>query len=255
MRHLLSLMLVVITASLVMAAEIRIAYEDEAEWPWTTAKQDGLDQVLAKQAGEKAGFTVTLVSLPRKRAFEQLKSGDLDAIINLSFKPERLEFLAYPLAGEKADTARRMHEDSNSVFARIGDPLAWDGKAFQGLTGAIGALPGHGSAESLKKLGLNVDDGAKTMLGQLEKVQLGRLQATVLPTDAAKLLISKNAELAKAVAPLPAPYTAKAAYLCLSKPFAAKAAGDADKLWAAIAEIRESDTFKTMAKEFMAKGE
>ena len=237
------------------SADIRIAYEDDPEWPWTTAKLDGLDQILAIKAAEAAGMKAVLICLPRKRAFEQLKAGELDGILNLSFKPERLEFLAYPLAGEKADPERRLHHDTNSVFIPTGDPLQWDGKAFQGLTGVLGALPGHGSADSLRKLGLKVDDGAKSVQGQLDKVAKCRLQGAILPTDAAKQLLSKDPALAKAVTILATPYTAKAAYLCLSKPYATADPARAERLWAEVAKVRESAEYKATTSAMLLKDE
>jgi polar amino acid transport system substrate-binding protein len=237
------------------AADIKIAVEDEHEWPWTSAAQDGLDETLVKQAAQQAGLTIVFQSLPRKRAFEQLKNGEIDGVINLSFKPERLEFLAYPMSGDKADTARGLHVDSNSVFVKSGDPLTWDGKEFKNLTGAIGALAGHGSADSLKKLGLKVDDGTKTIAGQLEKVGLGRIQAAVLPSDAAKLALSKNTDLAKTVVALPTPYSTKSAYLAFSKPFYRASPEIAEKFWMAVVSVRDSESFKNLAKDYQAKGE
>jgi polar amino acid transport system substrate-binding protein len=233
------------------AETVTIAFEDGAQPPWTNPDASGVDHDLLKLVGAQVGVTFTMQCMPWKRCLSQMQEDKVDGTLNASFKDERLAMGHYPMGADgKADPGRKLHDDSYSLYRAKGAALSWDGTAFQGLSGKLGAQSGFSIIDMLKKLGAQVDDEAKDKGAILKKLAAGRIQGAALHTVGADQLLKAQAELGGTIEKVEPPLVVKPYYLMLSKGFVAKKPELAKAIWDAIAVVRESPAYQQILARY-----
>jgi polar amino acid transport system substrate-binding protein len=230
------------------AESITIAFEDGAQPPWSMPDGSGVDHALLKLVAAKTGIEIKTQSMPWKRCLSQMQENKVDGALNASFKEERLAMGCYPMAadGKSADPAKRLHTESYSLYRIKGDALGWDGKAFAGLTGKLGAQAGFSIIDQLKKAGAQVDDEAKDLPAVMMKLVAGRLQGAALHSSAADAWLAANPEAAAKVEKIETPLVSKPYYLMLSKALVEKKPELAKQIWDAIASEREGEAYQKL---------
>lgn len=238
----------------VSAAEVvRAAYEDKPLPPFymgSGAEPDpvapGVSVELLREAAAAAGIEIQFVRIPWARCLKSLKSGEIDAIFNASFKEERQEVGIYPMVGGKPDPARRIANLSYVLYRLKDGPVTWDGKVVGGLDGSpVGIQAGYSVAEDVARLGLKPEESADTVT--IFKKLASRRIAMV-----AQLEVSGDAALGRgdfpAIEKMQPPLVTKDYFLMFSHQFYDSRRATAEKLWAKLAEVRERRAAAITAK-------
>ncbi len=238
------------TQALAAEAAIKICHENEDSYPWIFKDRPGLTTSLLKMAEKVYGGKVEVLPLPWKRCQEDAKTGAVDGIVKISHSPERMEFLVYPMAGDKPDASKRLLNDTYSLYRMKGATNAnWDGKTLK-VDGTVGAQSGFSIVKQLTTLGARVDDGTRSADANLQKLVNARVVAVALQTEEGDISITKNPEVNGKVEKITPVLVEKPYFVAFSKQFYAKDAASAKKFWDAIATARESNEYKDLAKKF-----
>lgn len=209
-----------------------VAYEDQPLPPWSMPDGSGSDLDRLRAAAPAAGLVLSLQVLPWRRCLAYLQEGRVDAVLNASFTEERAAWALYPRdAAGAPDPARSLHHLTYALYRRRGDALAWDGRAFSGLSGPLGAQTAFSIVARLQALGATVDDSSKEHAAILRRLAFGRLQGAALIADAADASLRDDAGLAAVIERVEPALETKPYYLIISPRFAAANPGAAERLW------------------------
>jgi len=168
---------------------LRFGYPDQARPPYYLG--DGpnipasagvlIDQVREAVIAAGFGCAPQLVRLPPARLRHALASGDIDLtplVETAEYPPE----IVIPLDKNGAPDIRRAMGYELVVLVRAQDyippganPVLW----FKGKT--LGVPQGSLTASRLRELGLAVDEGARDVARNIEKLRLGRIAGVVVP--------------------------------------------------------------------------
>jgi polar amino acid transport system substrate-binding protein len=255
MRQLLRLATGLFVGCLALVAQacpINIVYSDQASPPYYLGNGElipehpGVAVELLNLAAAKMGCKINWKRLPGRRALRELEAGSVDAMLLLSYSPERAVYAVYPMAGATPDATYSLATLSYSVYVKRGEVLKWDNKQFSPMPTLIGANSGYSVAEELRNLGLHVEETPSTT-SNLRKLLMGRINAYVgqdFQTDQ----VLEGAHWAN-VQKLPTPFSSKDYYLPFSKKFFYASPVAATQLWKQIAEARKTSG-KDLAKKY-----
>lgn len=234
------------------ACPFNIAFGDQASPPYyfgdgdTIAEKPGIAVDLLTLAAARMGCKIEWKRLPGRRALRELESGNIDAMLLLSYTPERAAYAAFPMLGDAPDPAFSLANLRYSVFVKSGDPLRWDSKQFSPTPTLVGANAGYSVVAELQKLKLNVEEAPSTT-NNIQKLLMGRISAYVgqdLQTD-----LVLEAQHITSVQKLPVPFSSKDYYLPFSLQFVKRSQPSALQLWKQIAEVRKTHG-KELAKKY-----
>lgn len=231
---------------------LHMAYEEAPVPPWTYPDGTGLNVEMMKIVGQKLGFTVEWKAFPWKRCLEMLKENQTDAVPGASFKEERKEIGKYPLTNKgELDNSRCMMVDGYSIYRLKGNDLDFDGKTFINLKGQIGAQRGYSVVETMKNMGITVDEGAKDTATLIMKLEQGRIQGAVAQALRTSLFLKSNPELAAKIEKTANPFTPdKPFFLMLSKAFCQKYPEFSEKIWDTVKEVRDSKEYLAIVEKW-----
>lgn len=176
---------------------------------------------------------------PGGRLLAQMQDDTLDAVLMLSFSPERLALATYPMAGDTADPAFQLVTLSYAFYVRKDSGVGWDGTALRGLEQPIGANFGWSIVDDLKKLGLKVETAQDTT-NNFNKLLLGRIDAFAIQTSIGDAYVERH-NLAGKVTALEPPISSKPYYLVFSHAWHEAHPEQATCLWRETARIRDND--------------
>ncbi|GAA5162617.1 hypothetical protein GCM10025770_13540 [Viridibacterium curvum] len=233
---------------------LRICHEPADIHPWSTSSGKGLNYELLAQAAKASGVNFEYEIVPWKRCLILLKSNQVDGAFAGSFKPDRMEAGAYPMLGGKPDAAKRLHTDRYVLVRRLGSPVAWDGRRFSNLRGAVGAQLGYSIVDQLKSMQIEVDEGAQTAEDLLRKLLVGRVDAAALLVGEAQAVFARSAELAGQLEMLREPLVEKPYFLMLSHGLLARNENLARRIWDNIEKVRESAAYQARERVVFAEG-
>lgn len=218
------------------ALTLRLCTLDQPFPPHTMPDGSGLAQVLLRQAAREEGITIENSFAPRLRCIAQLKSGEVDGLL-AAFLPERAEYGAFPMAGPVADATRALSVVHYVVYRQRSGTVQWDGNRFSGLDGRpVGLQAGLAVAQRLRQTGVTVDEGAKTIAQNLEKLVRGRLQAVVALEGESQPLVER---LSPHIEVLPKAFDATPIYLQVHPAYYAANREAVEKLWNAVRRARK----------------
>ncbi len=213
-------------------------------------------QMLRNVAAKMPQQPMEFVPLPWLRCQALASRGDFDGIVGASYTEERARTLVYPRNAQgNADEAARMFQLGVILIRRKGTEPSWDGQAFRGIVGRVGADRGASSAVFARARGLLVDEEHPNAEAMVAKLRAGRLDAALMSEPQAAGFFGANQDVPLEVA---GPRVmSKAYFLVFSKAFVAKRASLANMLWQAVARERGSPTFVKVYSEqqgFLAEG-
>jgi polar amino acid transport system substrate-binding protein len=223
---------------------VRLCFEDSDIAPWRFRNHTGLNFLMLDAVAREAGVRLQYQARPWRRCQDDLRAGRVDGAFGMSYTPERASFVAYP-GGILPDASRRMFEGGYLLVRRAGSRVEYDGVRITGLEGPIGAEPSHSIALDLIRAGYEVDDGSPSPEALLRKLRAGRLAAAAIGTDQVNNFRAEDPGLLDGLEVLPVPLVDKPYFLVFSKSFASERPALAERLWDAIAVVRESAAYQT----------
>lgn len=232
-------------AAMASALELRIAYNDVDNAPYMTgagllpANPPGIAVDLANQAAEKMGVKIVWARVPGKRLLMDVRSGQVDAILMLSYSDERAQDLVYPMKNGQPDKARRIGYLTYSLYRMQGSPVQWDGSRLQGVTGPVGANTGYSVVDTLKQMGLVVEE-AKETHQNFKKLMLKRVQAVAAQDIMADYLLSGGAF--EGIEKITPQLSGKDYFTAFSKSFASRNPALMEQFWNQLAQLRDKQT-------------
>jgi polar amino acid transport system substrate-binding protein len=235
------------------ACPFRIVYSDQPSPPYYLGEgeaipaQPGIAVELLNLAAAKMGCKIVWQRFPNRRALREMESGAVDAMLLLSYNPERALYAVYPMVGGTPDPTYSLATLSYSVYVKTGTALKWDNRQFSPATALIGANAGYSVVEELRKMGLSVEESTTTA-NNLKKLLMGRTSAYVGQDFQADLVIDELhlTTLQK----LPVPFSSKDYYLPFSKQYFYQAPNTAIQLWKQIGEVRKTHG-KALAQKYL----
>jgi hypothetical protein len=218
---------------------VRVGYMDQHRPPYWLGEgaevpdPAGAAVDLMRDAVLGAGFGCppTWVRLPIARLRVALANGDIDmAPIG--------ELPAYPpeiaLPRDKAgniDLERAMH-NALIVLVRAGDKLPAATQPMQHFKGKLlGVAQGQSYAGRLRDAGLTIDDGARDLERNLEKLRLGRIDGVVVAAVSPEHLKATLARYKGAVVQLPQPLLNTRVWLAFNDTFYRAHPAQVEALW------------------------
>ncbi|WP_229260625.1 transporter substrate-binding domain-containing protein [Duganella alba] len=224
---------------------VTLCYEAQDVKPWRTEKGGGLNFALLKMVEQRLDIQFDFQSIPWKRCLAQLKANAVDGAFAVSYKADRRELGEYP-GGQEVDATKRMHTDTYVVLRRKGSQVAWDGKQFSHLDGAIGFQLGYSVGDVLRAQNLEVDEGSQRADELARKLIAGRLAAAALGgSDAAGLM---RGPLGAQLEQLPIPIIEKPYFLILSHALVASKPQLAARIWSEVEQARNSPAYRKLAE-------
>lgn len=233
----------------------KVAYEDKVQYPYYMGDGSAVLPSLPGAAVELVQRLETKIPdlkimfqrCPVKRCLNDLETGAIDALFNLSFKKSRLTMGAYPWKDGSVDTDRKLTTINYSFYKKKGTDFAWDGKNVSGTVKKVGAPAGYSIVGDLKKMGLSVSEASSTERN-MKKLIAGRVSAVALQDTKGDIII-KTPEFSS-IEKVKTPIKAKPYYLVLSNQFKDKNTAMAEKIWNALAELREKEFDKITEKYY-----
>lgn len=250
MRVLLMFCLVWLAQAASAQPMLRFCAEDEDSHPWLLKGGRGLNMIMLAAVEERLALRILVERQPWRRCLQSLRENQVDGAFKASFSAERQAFAHYPLRNGRADEDRRMLSESYHLFRRKGSDVLWDGQSLVVGERPVGAQAGFSIVPWLQAKGVRVDDGTRLAEAILTKLVLGRIDAAALQTQQAEHLIRKNPEWAERLERLEPPLVAKPYFLLLSRALVARDAALAERIWDAVAAVRESAPYQQAVAEF-----
>lgn len=218
---------------------VRVGYMDQHRPPyWLGEGADVPDPAgaavdLMRDAVLGAGFgcAPTWVRLPIARLRVALAAGDID-MAPLGELPSYPPEIALPR--DKAgniDLERAMH-NALIVLVRAGDKLPASTQPMQHFKGKLlGVAQGQSYAGRLRDAGLTIDDGARDLERNLEKLRLGRIDGVVVAAVSPEHLKATLARYKGAVVQLPQPLLNTRVWLAFNDTFYRAHPAQVEALW------------------------
>ncbi|PTU64548.1 hypothetical protein DB032_06280 [Chromobacterium sp. Panama] len=225
-------------------ASLRLCTEDMDAPPWRSQNGPSLSLQMLKSAAQRSNIKLEIREMAWVRCLNEVQNNQLDGVFEISFKPERLRIGVYPMKGDAADPAMRMHLDSYSLYRLKGSPLEWDGQSLSHLEGAVGAQTGFSVIAQLQALGAQVDDSSRNPEQNLNKLLARRIGALALPTLTGDSLLAGNPAYRDRIEKVGPDLVAKPYYLIFSHRFADGHPKLTRQFWEAIAQTRDTPEYR-----------
>ncbi len=249
--------ILLLTSLSIQAQTVTLTYENADSYPWYMKDGSGLDLILLKMVDEAMpDVSFKYKKTPWKRCLSNIQSDITEGCFSASFKEKRLVFGYYPgtHTGGKANAAMRTHSSSYSLYVLKGSSIKVTGTlTISGLSGKVAAPAGYSISDDLSKKGFNVDDGASSTAKNFEKLLGGRVNAVAALSLNGDNILAKNKKYSDKIAAVKPPLIDKPYYIMFSKKFINSNKSLAEKIWATIATVRESQDYKDKALAFLSK--
>lgn len=217
----------------VQAQTLRLCTADQPFRPFTSPDGQGSLQRLLRRAAHALPLRIDNYVAPRARCLQDARQGQADALIAI-FTRDRLDYLAYPMAGTAPDVSQALAEARFMLYRRKGSAVDWDGRRFSHLDqGAIGVQRGFAYGPKLALLEQPVDAGALSAARLLDKLERGRVSVVILQEEEALAQLLQRRE--DRIEPLPEAFDDFALYLAVTPTFLARHTGLVQQLWRNIA--------------------
>lgn len=223
---------------------LRLCTEDEDSYPWLLKDGRGLNYLMLRLMEARLGQRILVERQPWRRCLQSLRDNLVDGAFKASFSTERQAYAHYPMRDGRLDDSRRMLTDSYHLFRRKGSAVRWDGQRLETGGEPVGAQSGFSIAVLLQGLRVPVDDGTKVADAVMVKLLRERVAAAALQTQQGDYLLARQPEWAAQVERLEPPLVAKPYFLLLSRALVARDARWAERIWDAVAEVRESSEYQ-----------
>jgi polar amino acid transport system substrate-binding protein len=225
----------------VPACEFEFAYTNQESSPFLSGRPPdqplpGLAVDIVRAAAASIDCSVTFVRRPGQRVLSEVGAGMHAGALMFSYSDERARKLAYPIADGALDPSRRLARMTYYLYRPLGGKLEWDGSKLSHVDGDIGANLGYAVVADLRKLGIKVEE-VGTTAQNLEKMQRGRLAGYAMHDYGVDPLL--RAGRYSKIEKLPIALSTRDYYLAFSRAFYQQHREQAERMWDAIAQLRE----------------
>ncbi|MCB6185183.1 transporter substrate-binding domain-containing protein [Leeia sp. TBRC 13508] len=194
----------------------------------------GLSVELVRQAAKACKVDIKLKRLPSQRLLQEIKSGEIDAVIQLSYSPERAEYAAFPMIDNKVDGKARLTTLTYCFYVDAKRPIQWDGKKLSNTNLPVGAIYGWSVIQDLEKLKINFET-APDFKSNIAKLRANRIAAFAAQSALVEAYLGSD----KSIVALSPPIAEKDYFLPFSLPFAQKYPEAKQCLWKHISQMRD----------------
>jgi len=231
-------------------AELRLCMAESSQLPLTLWRMAQLAEQLPSQLdvftaallGRQARLRVQAQVLPWRRCLLEVQMGRLDAVLGLSYTPERAQWAVFPLRAGAPDEGLRLRHDAYHWYVSTRTKLRWDGEALRGLPAPrLGSVAGYSVVERLQAQGYVVDTQTASVAASLRMLALGRIDAAALLQGEVEPWLAREPGLAQGLRRLDPPLLRRSYFLAFSQAYAQQDAQRLQRIWAALALVRESD--------------
>ena len=230
--------------------EVKICTGDDESYPWHFNDRPGLAVLLMRRVESRVNGLFRIEAKPWKRCLLELTSGQVDAVYKASYSAERAaQGIVYPMVNGQLDVDKRMLTESYSLYQRKSFPVEWDGKTLK-ANGQIGVQTGFSVGQQLRSLGASVDEGNRKTDGNLQKLLAGRVVAVALQTQEGDAQLQQNPEFAASIERVHPVLVEKPYFLVFSKAYYSARTAQAQAVWEAIAQVRESTEYRRIVTNF-----
>lgn len=222
---------------------LKLAYSDMASPPYYLGDSDSVPAepgpavTLSQRAARQCGMVVQLSRWPGKRLTERLKLGEEDAVLMLSWTPERAGYAVYPMRGDAPDRDLRLVTLRYAFYVTRGSALQWDGSTLNGQTRPVGANLGWSVVSTLREHRIEVEEGNDTEQN-FRKLRAGRIDAFAVQDHIGDryLAANPNAGLMR----LEPPLVNKDYFLVFSRNWFSRNPSLSACVWRTVAKLRET---------------
>jgi len=250
-------MLFLLFTGIAQAQTLTFVCEDNQDFPTimgnTQAVEDqkpGMGVEAIRLLEKKLGVTIIIKRLPWKRCLNELETGKADGLFTASYKEKRKQYGTYPEKDGQIDPSRRFTSSSYAFYKLKSTALDFTDKNYSAFTGKVGGPLGYSIVDDLKAKGLTMEESKSTEI-DFKKLIAGRLQvaaALELTGDYYLALDTIFSEKIEKMKPL---IVEKPYYFMISNQFYKKDSVLAEKIFDAIAEIREDPNYKMKLAEYL----
>ncbi len=227
------------------SVDFLVAYEDTAQPPYhlgegrAVPEPPGVSVEMVRMLREYLPeLRIQFRRIPWSRCLKELEYGKVDAIFNGSFRPERMSMGAYPMRDGHPDPSRRITVLEYALYTLKNSPVIWDGQQIRHLNGPVGAPAGYSIVDDLRAWRVPMEEALNTRT-TLVMLNYGRVAAVAAQTVTADKLLRDEPVLFAEVVKRQPPLVSKPYYLLISHQFMARHPGLAERIWEALASIRE----------------
>ncbi|MBH9552948.1 substrate-binding periplasmic protein [Inhella gelatinilytica] len=238
------------------ALTLRWCLNEVASPPWRLGANDrprlgdkgptarGLEYDFLRLLAQRLGWEFEWVQRPWRRCLLELQRGEHDALMGMSYLPEREALYRYPMRDGQPNESLAYHTFGYALYLRTGQRSPWDGQRWSLAPGVALAVPqGYSIAAVLRQQQVAVDDSHRSTEDALAALVDGRVLAAALPVEEVEGVFvrqpSWRAQLQRAE-----PLLQKRAYfIVLSPAFADSNPELAQRVWRESAAVRQSPVF------------
>ena len=208
-------------------------------------RAQGLEYDFLRLLASRSGLQFQWVQRPWRRCLLELQRGEHDAMMAMSYLPEREPLYRFPMREGRPDEARAIQRFSYYLYVAKGQPSPWDGQQWQLPAGTAVAVPmGYSIATVLRDQGVSVDDSQRGTEEVLGKLVSGQVAVAALPFDEVEGVLKREAAWrARLVRVEPALQT-RHYFLVFSHAFANQHPALAERLWDEAVAVRDSAAYR-----------
>lgn len=251
----LAWLLIILWVSPIHAQPLIFAYEDRDSPPFYFQHKDdqsqhsGVTIDVLKLVAKRLNFQAKFVRLPWLRGLLKLKHNKIAGIFHASFKKERLEYGLYPMTDGKIDPRYMLMVQRYHLYTHKDSELNWDGKHFNKVDGAIGALSGYAIISDLETLNIATKESSN-LLSLLSQVQNKRLSGLINLENMTDSLIQSNGKSLSHINKISPPIKEKSYYLMLAHGLQTQQPELVTAIWKEIKHIKESGEYQRLLKNY-----
>jgi len=234
---------------------IQLVYVDVDATPFQVgegtaiADPPGIAVELVIKGIKATGNDYQLIRLPQKRMLKELELGNIDGAFIFSYTPERALLYAYPLKNNIPDSRLRVTNISYCLYRIKGTNVKWNGNHFSNINMPIGANKGWVIVDTLKKMGISVDDGGKGYKENFYKLRAKYISAYAGLEPSADAYLSSTGQW-RYIEKTGPPIQSKDYFLIFSKKFFKDHPETANSIWNAVAKERKKNE-KSLYKKYL----
>ncbi|MFT7773893.1 hypothetical protein [Roseateles sp.] len=199
----------------------------------------GIAERIVIDAAKEAGLVVSLVRLPPRRCRAAIEGNEADAVLVSPAAEVRQRYL-FPARADAIDASLRVASFSFVWIKRKDSPYSWDGRRLAGGTASPITVGTRVSArvalESLRSMGVEVDDSALSTRQLLLKVAAKRVDLGVAVQEEVQYLMDDPAMDSLVV--LPRPLVRTELYLAIPVTTPPSRRREVQAWWSAIGRVR-----------------
>ncbi len=212
-------------------------------------KKPGLTLEILKRVEERLDVRFEFKRLPWKRGLYMIEHNQMDGIFHASYKPAREKIGVYPKQDGAVDPGRSIFYQSYVLYKRADSIVDYDGKAIQGVEGAVGAVSGYSVVKKLKKMGHTVLE-TSTLKGNFNKLATGKIDAFAGLENMSDDFLQRNSHAFQNITKVETKISNKPYYLLFSHDFVKRKPELTQQIWNMIAEIKASEAFRQLVYNY-----